>query len=248
MKSDSSFHTTQWTRVLAAGSDSEDAKDALSELCEIYYEPVHQFIRHAVNRENSRDLAHEFFEGLLNGDGFSQLERGRGKFRSYLLGAVKFFLSNELRKRNAEKRGGGSEMFSLDGGGEEGKQKQREQPVQLAKDAATPPNDDAVFDRNWALAVLDKTFAELSREGRDQERFSVLKPWLIGEHTEVTRTDAAKQLGISEGAVKVAIHRLRVRMREILRNEIAQTLESSSEDDVTAELRYLIRALTQSYP
>ncbi|MDF1756065.1 MAG: sigma-70 family RNA polymerase sigma factor [Verrucomicrobiales bacterium] len=235
-----SFHTTHWTRVLAARGESSDAKLALSELCEAYYAPVHAFILHSVGKDLSRDLTHAFFASLLERDTLGNLKKGDGKFRSYLLGAVKHFLRDEWVRNAAAKRGGGERPISLDtgppntssGGG-----------LSVEQISASDPPGDAFFDRHWALAVLGRALDALADKQGSGAPFEALKPWLTGEPVDISQAEVAAKLRMSEGALKVAIHRLRRRLRENVKTEIAATLDSETEADMAAEMDYLIRAL-----
>jgi RNA polymerase sigma-70 factor (ECF subfamily) len=232
-----SFRTTRWTRVLAARGKSDTAKAALSELCEAYYEPVYAFVRFTAGEDSARDLTHAFFAGLLERGGFDSLERGRGKFRSYLLGAVKHFLADEHDRSNAEKRGSGRAPLSLD-------EDREDSPGKPKLEVESPAASDAVYDREWAIALLRRAIDQLAGEQRATghgRQFEVLKPWLNGEATALSQAEAANELGVSQNALKVAIHRLRKRFRELVRDEIAQTV--NSEEEIPAELNYLIEAL-----
>lgn len=236
-----SFHTTRWTRVLAARGESSDAKLALSELCEAYYAPVHAFIRHSMGDDLSRDLTHAFFARLLERDALGGLEKGGGKFRSYLLGAVKHFLRDEWARGAASKRGGGERPISLDA---EPPATNPGSGFSIEQTAASAPPDDAFFDRHWALAVLGRALDALADKQVSGVPFDVLKPWLTGEPVDVSHAEIAVRFGMSEGALKVAIHRLRRRLREYVKAEIAATIDSETEADMAAEMDYLIRAIS----
>jgi RNA polymerase sigma-70 factor (ECF subfamily) len=241
--------TTHWTQVLAARGESPQAKDALRELCAAYYAPVHAFIRQwRHGADDARDLTHEFFARLLAGHSLDHLERSRGRFRSYLLGAVKHFLSDLRDQQRAAKRGAGRKPISLDtasvtsdapdafaGGWEP------------ADPSSFPP--DAFFDRQWALNLLDRVLATLAGEheqvGKTQE-FELLKAYLTGDAATLAPSDAAARLGVSAGAAKVAIHRLRKRFRQLARAEIAGTVADA--DEVPSEMDYLIQALSYAAP
>ena len=238
---DGHFAPTRWTLVLRARGGSAESRHALSELCESYYAPVLAFIRREGRDEDTaRELTQEFFSRLLAQPSFAGVEPGRGRFRSYLLGAVKHFLVEERRRANAAKRGGGQEPVSI----EANTNTDTNSELQIPDPAAAVP--DAFFDRHWATALVDRAVtalgAEAAAEGKDGQ-FVVLKPWLLGEVPSLSQADAARQLGLSEGAVKVAVHRLRKRFREVVKAEIAQTVPSPGE--VQGELRYLVEVLSQ---
>lgn len=220
-----SFHTTRWTLIRNAQGDSVEARDALGTLCELYYEPVVSFlIRDGRDRDVARELAHGFFAKVLAGDFLGEPEQGRGRFRSYLLGALKHHVLNQRRDDGREKRGGGMEQVELE-------------PEHLV---ALP---DADFDRGWALAIVERALAALEREEDHRaDQFAALKPWLAasGEAREPQEAAAAR-LGMSSGALKVAIHRLRRRFRELVRAEVAATLHDPG--DLDDEMRQLVAAL-----
>lgn len=233
-RSDSTFHPTHWTLVLLSRGAGEEAKAALSDLCATYYEPVVSFLRReGRNEDDARDLAHAFFETVLTG-GLGKPDPSRGRFRSYLLGALKHFLSKHREAARTAKRGGGIEH------------------VALVSETDTSPGvpmpgvaDDALsFDRDWALAVIARALDTLEQEhAHKPELFQTLKPWLDGSST-ASQADAAAALGMSETAVKVAIHRLRTRFRELIRAEVAATVHDPAE--VPGELNHLISVLTKT--
>lgn len=236
--SDDSFATTQWTRVLAARGDSNEARIAFSELCETYYAPVRKFIHHQVDDPNrGEDLAQEFFAGLLRRDSLAKLERNRGKFRSYLLGAVKHFLSDDRKHQNRQKRGGQNEHVSIS-------EHIISDPRNENAAPSSAPAPDSVFDQEWALTLLGRTMDALAAEelgNKRGEQFKALKPWLTGELGDKTQREAAIDLGLTVGATKVAVHRLRLRFRSELRKQIGDTVESDQE--IQEELSYLIQVL-----
>jgi RNA polymerase sigma-70 factor (ECF subfamily) len=212
----------------------------LSELCEAYYQPVFRFLRREGREEDAaRELTQEFFARLLAGNGLGAADPQRGRFRSYLLGAVKHFLGDQRKQEQRLKRGGGVAPESLDG--EHGTA-----PGLHVADHANAP-DDTMFDREWALAVMNRALQSIAAEfaGADKaEQFTVLKPWLVGDAASLPQGTAATRLGLSESAIKVAIHRLRKRFREVIRAEIAQTMEEAGEVD--GELRYLVEVLARA--
>ncbi len=225
--SETSFHPTRWTLVLSARGGSAEAKAALSDLCAAYYVPIVSFLRRdGRNEDAAREMAHAFFESLLAG-GLGTPDRERGRFRSYLLGSLKHFLVKQRDGSLAAKRGG------------------RAEHVPLENEDALPPvaNEVLAFDREWALTLIARALAALEAEYSGKPRvFAVLKPWLDGA-ADVPQVEAAKELGISEGAVKVAIHRLRVRLRELIRAEVAATVNDPAE--VGEELRHLVAVASE---
>ena len=233
------FAPTRWTLVLRARGESADSRAALSELCDAYYQPVLRFLRREGRDEDSaRELAHNFFQRVLAGGGFEGADPERGRFRSYLLGALKHFLADERARAHRLKRGGGAVLESLDA--------PTGADTSLRLEVASPhaPTVDAAFDREWALTIMDRALAALRQEfgeARKENQFEVLKPWLMGETASHLQEEAARRLDLSEGAVKVTIHRLRKRFREAVRAEIAQTLREPA--TVDEELRHLIEAL-----
>lgn len=215
---------------------------ALGQLCEAYWMPVFRFIRRGNYPEDAaRDLTQEFFARLLAQGGLDQVEPGKGRFRSYLLGAVKHFLADQQDRANAAKRGGGQEPMPI----ETQSETHTTSSVQVADPA--PPVPDAFFDRHWALNVIDRALKALAAEfvaaGKDKY-FDSLKPWLVGEVGTLSQSEAAQQLGLTEGAVKVAIHRLRKRFRDLVKEEIAGTVDQPA--TVQEELHYLLEALAQN--
>ena len=232
------FVTTQWTRVLEARGDSPDAKAALSELCAAYYAPVLAFIRrNAPDEDAARELTQEFFSRLLGRQGIDNVDPQRGRFRSFLLGAVKHFLADMRDHAHRLKRGAGQPIESIEPGTETSPGLQVPDP--------NAPSPDRLFDRKWALTLLDRALAALAEEHKaagKSDQFEALKPWLTGDTENISQADAAQQLDLNEGAVKVAIHRLRKRFREAVRSEISQTLRDPSLVD--EELRHLIASLS----
>jgi RNA polymerase sigma-70 factor (ECF subfamily) len=243
------FVTTQWTRVLEARGDSPEAQAALGELCAAYYAPVLAFIRRGGRDEDTaRDLTQEFFARLLARRGLDTVEPGRGRFRSFLLGAVKHFLADQQDRERAAKRGGGQTPLPLDthGSGDTTAGDGLKSALLQVADPGTPVPD-AFFDRQWALTILDRALAALAVDNRaagKATQFEVLKLWLAGDTAQLSQTDAARRLEMNEGALKVAIHRLRKRFRELVKAEIAQTVSSGA--DVQTELNYLLEVLSRA--
>ncbi len=234
-----SFAPTHWTLILRARGETPEARAALSELCEAYYQPVLRFLRREGRDEDAaRELTQEFFARILAGPGFDQADPERGRFRSYLLGSLKHFLADQRKHELRLKRGGGVAALSIDaaGAGDE------EGSLQIAD--TSMPSPEAYFDREWALAIMARALNVLEREfatAGKAGQFDALKPWLAGEAPSMSQADVARRLGLSEGAVKVAIHRLRKRFQSAVRAEIAQTLRDPSLVD--EELGHLITAL-----
>jgi RNA polymerase sigma-70 factor (ECF subfamily) len=230
------FRTTRWTRVSRAKADSPEGRRALADLCDAYYEPVAAFLRcESRDADAARELAHDFFAHMLAGGAIARAERERGRFRSYLLGAVKHFLSHHREAARRLKRGGGVENISLndtDAGGLH--------PV--ADSSALPP--DAAFDRQWAVTVVARALealrGECAAEGR-LDFFERVKPWLTGDAARGEQMALAASCGMSAGALKAAVHRLKRRFRQLLKAEVAGTLEDPGM--VAAEMRDLFAAL-----
>ncbi len=237
-----SFRTTSWTQVVSARGSTPEAKQALRELCETYYGPVELFVRrYRDGAEDARDLAHEFFAKLLEGDSLGNVDRTRGRFRSYLLGAVKHFLSDRQDREQTLKRGGGQTPQSLD------QPVREDEPLTIADPSGLPP--DAYFDRQWALAVVEQAIDKLRNEAAsigELARFDVLQRWLVTPSSHDTAMDAARSLNLSDGAFKVAVHRLRKRFRKVVVDRIATTVDDPVE--VQDELNYLVNAMTLPIP
>ncbi len=236
------FVTTQWTQVLAARGDSPAAQAALGELCAAYYAPVLAFLRRSGRDEHTaRDLTQEFFTRLLARGGFTTVMPGRGRFRSFLLGAVKHFLADQHDRASAAKRGGGLTPVPLASPGDG----DTTATLQVADPSVTVP--DAFFDRQWALTLLERTLAALAAEHQaagKADQFETLKPWLTGDAHAIAPAEAARRLKLNDSALKVAIHRLRKRFRELVKAEIARTLDAGAE--VQTELNYLLEVLSRS--
>lgn len=235
----SAFHSTRWTLVLRSRGDAPEARRALGELCEVYWAPVFRFLRSEGRAEDdSRELAQEFFARLLTRGGFDGADPAKGRFRSYLLGALKHFLAERRRNEGREKRGGGAVVESLDA-----TMHDTAPGLQIAD--ASAAISDRHFDREWAFAVMDRSLKAVQadfEEAGKSAHFEVLKPWLVGDTDQLSQADAANQLGVTTGAVKVMIHRLRKTFRAVVEAEIAQTVPAT--EDIDEELRYLIEVLS----
>jgi RNA polymerase sigma factor (sigma-70 family) len=230
------FATTHWTVVLAAGRRHTPQSDgALEELCRTYWFPLYAYVRrrgHA--KADAEDLTQAFFARLLEKNFLANLDGEKGKFRAFLLASLKHFLANEWDKSQAQKRGGGEIHLSLDW-------QTADTKFQVA--ATSEPSPDQAFDREWALALLAKVIerlqAECAADGK-AKLFEQLKMFLMAGKGESAHGDVARTLGMEEGAVRVAVHRLRKRYRILLREEISQTL--TDESQVDEEMRALFGA------
>jgi RNA polymerase sigma-70 factor (ECF subfamily) len=231
------FLTTHWSLVAAAGSDAAsrpDAREAMEKLCRAYWYPLYAFVRYSGHAaDEAQDLTQAFFTRIIEKGGFATADPARGRFRSYLLGAMKHFLANEWHRGRALKRGGGATLLEWDS---------LDPEARYALEPAEAIDPHAGFDRQWALQTiaraLEKLQAEMQSRGKG-ETFDALKGCLTG--AEPDRLETAAILGMTEGALKVAVHRLRQRYRELLRAEIAETLADPSEVDL--EMHHLVEAL-----
>ena len=231
------FVPTRWTLVLAArGAASPHAAGAMSELCRIYWYPLYAYVRrrgHDVHE--AEDLTQEFFARLLAKDYLADVDRARGKFRSFLLAALKHFLAKEWDRAHAQKRGGGHVVVPLDGASAETR-------YSLEPSHALTP--EKLFERQWALTVLEQVMSRLKAEfaaGGKARIFDALKGCLAGDDPDATYAQIGARLDMTEGAVKVAVHRMRRRYRELLREEIAHTV--ASPEEIKDEIRYLLSCL-----
>jgi len=230
------FETTRWSVVRAAASTQpSQARQALEILCSTYWYPLYAYIRYRGNSaEDAKDLIQEFFVRFLEKDYLKDVDPAKGKFRSFLLASVNHFLSNERDHAKTLKRGGGVTFLPLDFAAAE------ERHVRGSAQDLSP---ERLFDRAWALTLLESALARLRREYAESGKgahFDRLKGALTGED-RVPYRELGVELGLSEGAVKVAVHRLRRRYRDLLLEEIAQTLtEGESMDE---EFQYLLSAI-----
>jgi RNA polymerase sigma-70 factor (ECF subfamily) len=232
------FATTHWSIVLAAGSaPSRESEAALENLCRSYWYPLYAYLRRrGSGPQDAQDLVQEFFYHLLRSDWLSRADRNKGRFRTFLLCGLQNFSANEWQKANRLKRGSGHSFISLDQQGSEARYSL--EPT----DVASP---DFLFDRRWAMTVLQVVLGKLEAEqaaSGSGERFKELQPVLVGEPNNEGYAAMAERFGVSESTVKSWARRLRLRYRELLRAEVAQTVADSSEVDT--ELRYLLRVLS----
>jgi RNA polymerase sigma-70 factor (ECF subfamily) len=227
------FRTTHWTQVGRAKADSPEGRRALAELCNAYYEPVAAFLRCELrDADAARELAHDFFAHMLAGGAIARAEQHRGRFRSYLLGAVKHFLSHRREAGRRLKRGGDAEKISLND----------TEAGSVADAGVLSP--DAAFDRQWALTVIAHALEALRNEcvaERNADFFEQVKPWLTGEAAHGDQAALAAGCGMNANALKVAVHRLKRRFRQLLKAEVAGTLDDSG--SVETEMHALFAAL-----
>jgi RNA polymerase sigma factor (sigma-70 family) len=232
------FATTHWTVVLAAGKRSTLQSDrALEELCRTYWFPLYAYVRRRGHtKEDAEDLTQAFFARFLKKNYLEGLDAERGRFRAFLLASLKHFLANEWDKSRAQKRGGDAPHLSLDW-------QTADTIFQVA--AVNEPGPDKAFDREWALAllarVIERLRAECEADGRSKQ-FEQLKIFLTAGKDALSPAGAAKALGMDEGAMRTAVHRLRKRYRLLLRDEIAQTLSDPAMVD--EEMRALFGAFS----
>jgi len=231
------FEATHWSLVLVAGqNDSSKAQEALASLCKAYWYPLYVFARRqGQGPEDAQDLVQGFFAKVIEKNYLAAAEREKGRFRSFLLVALKRYMANEWDRAGRVKRGGGRELLSLDEQNTE--MRYRAEPV----DSMSP---EKAFERQWALTLLQQVLDRLASEYSAPAKaplFEGLKIFLSGEKG-ASYTEVGLKLGMTEGAVKVAVHRLRLRYRELLRLEIANTV--SSPDAIEDEIRNLFAALS----
>lgn len=225
------FATTQWSQVIQArdGSDTE-ARRALGSLCETYWYALYAYVRHKGNGpEEARDLTQAFFADLLSRDFLNDVDPSKGRFRSFLLSSLRHFLANEWHRATAQKRGGGQHALSLDT--DVAEKRFRREPVE----SLTP---EQVYERRWAVTVMQRAMERLSAESKDRPQFEKLQPYLTGSQSAVPYAEVAADLAMTEGAVKTAVHRLRQRYGQCLRAEIAETV--GGDDQVDDEVRHLL--------
>ena len=233
-----SFVTTHWSVVLAARApDAPQAAAALAELCRTYWYPLYAFVRRKGHSPpDAQDLTQAFFARLLEKNYVAQADRERGRFRTYLLAALSHFLADEWDKTQRLKRGGGLEIISFDAASAE--ERYRLEPVEQL-DAAK------LYERRWVTTLFDKVLSRIEEEFRDSGKgrlFEGLKRSLIAEDSGVSYAQLGVQLGLKEDAVKQAVHRMRLRYRELFREEIAQTV--AGPDEVEDELKHLFAVLS----
>jgi len=233
------FATTHWSVVRAAAQpESPRYQQALATLCRAYWFPLYAYLRRqGYDNHQAKDYTQAFFARMLEKRGLRLADPKRGKFRSFLLAALKHFLASERDRAQAQKRGGGRKVLSLDFENAES---------QYALEPSHQLTPEKLFERSWALTVLEQTMTRLQAESagaNKQKLFDRLKVYLTGERSSASYRDVASELDMTEGAVKVAVHRLRRRYRKLLRDEIAQTV--TAEGQIDEEIRDLFAALAR---
>jgi RNA polymerase sigma factor (sigma-70 family) len=232
------FATTRWSVVLLAGQDDKAGADALARLCEQYWFPLYVWLRRAGNSQHdAEDLVQSFFARLLERDLIARADADRGRFRTFLLSALRNFAADEWRREHRDKRGGAKLALSLE---------EMDPEEKMLPELTEAADAELAFDRAWARTLLDRVLERL-REECDGDgkagRFDALKSFLIGERGEVPFAEAAAGLGISVAAVQSLVHRLRQRYAELLREEIAHTVRRPEEVD--KELRWVLTVLAR---
>jgi RNA polymerase sigma-70 factor (ECF subfamily) len=232
----SRFATTQWSLVLAAAQTTcVESQAALSKLCSLYWYPLYAYSRRrGLDADRASDVTQGFFARLLENKIIKTADPRRGKFRSYLLGAFKHYLSHEWARARARKRGGGRKFVPLD---------PQQAEARYSLEPAHGLTAERLFDRQWALRVLELAMEELGRQcARDgkERHFQLLKPFLSGGDGAAYRA-AGAEVGLAEGAVRVLVHRLRRRYRQLLREQLRQTV--GSPEQVDEEVQELFAAV-----
>lgn len=235
LRQDQWFVTTHWSVVLAAAHDSTPgAQGALQSLCSAYWYPLYAYIRRrGYDAHTAQDLTQGFFAHLLEKNCLARADAERGKFRTFLLGSLTHFLANEWDKSQAQKRGGGMTVVSLDHG---------EAESRYALEPADLKTPEVLFDQRWAETLLALVFARLRKEIEEsgqRERFEELKGFLLGGESETSYEEVAPKLGLSQTGVRSVVHRMRKRFRELVRDEIANTV--SQPEQIDEEIRYLFQ-------
>jgi len=228
--------TTQWSQVLVArdGSDTE-ARRALEALCGFYWEPLYGFVRRqGSNADEAADLTQAFFAEILSKDFLASVDPQKGRLRSFLLSSLEHFLSHQRERASAQKRGGATSTVSLD-------VERAEERYGLQSTEMTP---EEAFEYRWAVTMLNRALARLEQDSSGTDgvkQFAALKRYLTSLELQVPYREVAEELGISEGAVKTAVYRLRQRFGQYLRAEVADTV--ANEAEVDDELRHLLSTL-----
>jgi RNA polymerase sigma factor (sigma-70 family) len=237
MTGPSHFCTTRWTVVLQAGDrDSAQCEAALAELLEAYWYPLYGFIRRqGYGEHEAEDLLQAFIARLLEKDSLSQVQEGRGRFRNFLLVCLRNFLAGEVERASAQKRGGGSRPVSIDF---------RAADERFAHEPAHELTAQRQFERDWAVELIGQVFGRLAADWNSAgkaKQFAALSKYLVGADPAPSYAAAAAKLGMTEGSVKTAVHRLRARFRELLCEQVADTLDR--DDLLEDEIHRLFSAL-----
>lgn len=233
------FPATRWSLVAAAAvSPAPDSRDALCTLCETYWYPLYAFVRsRGYSPDEAQDLTQGFFARLLEKNYLKDFHQERGRFRTFLLAAISNFLANEWDAARTLRRGGGTFLIPLDPAFDKAENR-------FCRDTGGRETPERLFEKQWALTLLDLVYERLAEEYLRNGKalhFELLKPFVMGEQG-LPYTQIASRLHASEGSIKIAVHRLRRRFREFLREEIAETVENA--DDVDQELRFLLIAVS----
>ena len=237
------FATTHWSVVLAAGqADSTSAQGALAHLCQIYWYPLYAYARRCGHSpHDAQDLTQEFFARLLEGNWVAKADQQRGRFRSFLLTAMKRFMINEWKKEHVQRRGGNQPVLSLNALSEDS----AEHRYQL--EPAEKDTPESLYERGWALSLLDSVLLQLeqeyAREGKT-EWMEAMRPALTAGRDAIRHAEIAATLGMTETAARVAVHRLRKQYRRLIRLEVAHTV--AKPEEVDGEMRHLFQALAGS--
>ncbi len=234
----SNFASTQWSVVLSAAKDDPKiSHDALETLCRAYWQPLYGYVRRSGrSREEAEDLVQGFFQGFLAHNSIAGADRQRGRFRAFLLACLKNYMLNEWNRERRQKRGGNATHLSLDW---------RDAETRYQLEPAETSSPDRLYAREWALALLDQVLRRLREESASAgkpDQFDQLKAYLTVSKTNIPYEQAARDLNMTEGSVRVAVHRLRKRYRTILRDEVGRTL--ASREQLDDEMRALFAALS----
>lgn len=235
----SSFPTTHWSLVVAAGgSGGAESRHALDELCRLYWPPVYSFVRSGGrDAEAALDLTQGFFARLLEKGDLKQADRTRGRFRSFLLASVKHFVANEWDRARAQRRGGGTTLASLD---------VEDAEARYGPSLAAPQTPETIYEKQWAMTLLGNAMTRLEAEmagSKHARHFPRFKPFLTLAGGDESYRGLAREIGSSEPSVKVAIHRMRRRFGALVREEVSHTLDDPRPAEVDDEIRYLFTVL-----
>lgn len=235
------FATTHWSVVLRAGDESStESRAALQQLCQAYWYPLYAYVRRqGRSPHDAQDLVQEFFSRFLERNHVRQADRARGRFRSFLLTSLKNFLINDWKQASRQKRGAGQAAVSWD---------EVQAECLFAAEPATAQPPDSLYDQGWAAMLLDRARAALRAEFEQAGKlahFDRLKDYILGERQSPPYAELAVALGMTEGAVRVALHRLSKRYGELLRAEVGQTVSTPAE--VNEELRYLVAVIRENH-